>query len=44
VPAGTIVSLDLTGDERLPFGSGLRPCPGRAHALALAAGTLEAVV
>jgi cytochrome P450 len=44
VPAGAIVSLDLTGDAQLPFGSGLRPCPGRAHALALAAGTLEAVV
>ena len=41
---GTIVTLDLTagGDERLPFGSGLRPCPAREHALAIASGILEA--
>jgi cytochrome P450 len=45
VPTGTIVTLDLTagGDDRLPFGSGLRPCPGREHALAIAAGTVEGV-
>ena len=44
VAPGTIVTLDLTagGDDRLPFGSGLRPCPGREQALALAAGCLEA--
>jgi hypothetical protein len=44
VAAGTIVTLDLTagGDERLPFGSGLRPCPGREHALAIAAGCVTA--
>ena len=42
--AGTIVTLDLTagGDDRLPFGSGLRPCPGREHALAIAAGCVMA--
>jgi cytochrome P450 len=45
VEPGTVVTLDLTadGDERLPFGSGLRPCPGREHALALAAGMLDAL-
>ena len=44
LPPGTIVTLDLTagGDERLPFGSGLRPCPAREHALAIASGILEA--
>jgi cytochrome P450 len=42
---GTLVTLDLTAqhDVELQFGSGLRPCPGRAQALALAAGILEAV-
>ena len=44
VPPGTIVTLDLTaGGDELPFGSGLRPCPGREHALAIAAGIVEAV-
>ena len=44
VPPGTIVTLDLTagGDDRLPFGSGRRPCPGREHALAIAAGCVMA--
>lgn len=44
VPAETIVTLDLSAghDDRLPFGSGLRPCPGREPALALAAGCLDA--
>lgn len=43
VDAGTIVTLDLTagGDADLQFGAGLRPCPGRAQALALVAGALE---
>jgi hypothetical protein len=42
---GTVVTLDLTagGDGELQFGAGLRPCPGREHALALAAGVLEAL-
>jgi cytochrome P450 len=42
---GTIVTLDLAagGDDRLPFGFGLRPCPAREHALAIAAGILGAV-
>jgi cytochrome P450 len=45
VAAGTLIILDLTaaGDADLQFGSGLRPCPGRKQALALAAGVLEAV-
>lgn len=44
VARGTIVTLDLTAgaDDRLPFGSGLRPCPGREHALAIAAGCVTA--
>jgi cytochrome P450 len=44
VAEGTLLLLDLAagGDEHLPFGSGLRPCPGREHALALAAGVLDA--
>lgn len=37
---GGVVELDLAG---APFGAGPRACPGRAHALALAAGALEAV-
>jgi cytochrome P450 len=46
---GTILVLDLGaagGDrtlEHLAFGSGLRPCPGARHAVALAAGVIEAV-
>ena len=45
IEPGTIVTLDLTADHDadLQFGSGLRPCPGRAQALALVAGTLEAL-
>lgn len=33
-PSGEIVEVDLTGR---PFGEGVHACPGRAHALALAA-------
>jgi hypothetical protein len=42
--AGTVVTLDLTADHdpTLQFGSGLRPCPGREQALAIAAGAIEA--
>jgi cytochrome P450 len=45
VEAGTVVTLDLTADHdaELQFGSGLRPCPGREQALALAAGAIEAL-
>jgi cytochrome P450 len=45
VAPGTIVTLDLTvgGDDRLPFGFGLRPCPAREHALTIAAGIVGAV-
>jgi cytochrome P450 len=45
IAPGTIVTLDLSADHDadLQFGSGLRPCPGRAQALALAAGVLEAL-
>ena len=44
VEAGRVVTLDLTAghDERLQFGSGLRPCPGRDQALAIVAGILDA--
>ena len=44
VATGSVVELDLTAghDEHLPFGAGLRPCPGREHALAIAAGVLAA--
>jgi hypothetical protein len=38
-PDGTLVEVDLTG---LPFGAGPRACPGAEHALALAAGVVEA--
>lgn len=40
--AGDEVRLDLAA-AGLPFGGGHRPCPGQAHALALAAGVVEAV-
>ena len=45
VEMGTVVTLDLTADRdaELQFGSGLRPCPGREQALALAAGAIEAL-
>ena len=44
VQPGTIIALDLTaaGDDRLPFGSGPHSCPGRDHALAMAAGCVTA--
>jgi hypothetical protein len=40
---GTVVTLDLTADSDgdLQFSAGLRPCPGRAHALTLVAGALD---
>ena len=47
---GMAVVLDIAtaardgGDPGLAFGAGLRPCPGRAHALALAVGVLSTVV
>jgi cytochrome P450 len=42
--AGTVVTLDLTADHdpTLQFGSGLRSCPGREQALAIAGGAIEA--
>jgi hypothetical protein len=44
-PDGELL-LDLAaagGGRALAFGAGLRPCPGQAHALALAAGVLSTV-
>jgi cytochrome P450 len=38
IPAGTIVTLDIS---ELPFGGKTRLCPGRRHALALAAGSIR---
>src|SRR5262249_21406773 len=35
IPAGTVVRLDISA---MPFGGDASPCPGRAHALALAEG------
>jgi cytochrome P450 len=51
-PAGEPVTLDLDaaatdagpGDPTLTFGSGIRPCPGAAQAMALATGVLDAVL
>jgi hypothetical protein len=40
LPAGSIVRVDLA---RTPFGAGPHACPGRAHALAMARGVLEAL-
>jgi cytochrome P450 len=42
--AGTVVTLDLTADHdpTLQFGSGLRSCPGREQAFAIAGGAIEA--
>jgi hypothetical protein len=36
-PDGDLVFLDFTGDPRLMFGAGRHQCPGKAHALAIAA-------
>lgn len=37
-----LLDLDAAAEDRpLAFGGGTRPCPGQAHALALAAGALE---
>jgi cytochrome P450 len=41
-PGGAVVELDLAA-AALPFGHGLRPCPGRDHAVALASGVLDSV-
>lgn len=46
VPSGDAVLIDVTAAQRdapdlLVFGAGPHRCPGRAHALALAAGLLE---
>jgi cytochrome P450 len=51
-PDGVPVTLDLeaavldarVGDAPLAFGSGVRPCPGAAQALALASGVLDALL
>jgi hypothetical protein len=42
VASGTAVQLDLAR-AGLTFGAGPRPCPGRDHAIAMAAGVLEAL-
>jgi cytochrome P450 len=42
VVAGTFVTLDLTGGN-LAFGAGPRKCPGSEHAIAIAAGIVEAL-
>ena len=39
-PTGNLVAIPLDGR---PFGAGPRTCPGREHALALAAGVVEGV-
>jgi cytochrome P450 len=36
-PDGDLVFLDFTGDPALMFGAGRHQCPGKAHALAIAA-------
>jgi cytochrome P450 len=41
VETGTLLTVEL--DAALAFGAGPRRCPGEAHALALAAGVVEAV-
>ncbi|MBP2325644.1 cytochrome P450 [Kibdelosporangium banguiense] len=38
IPAGTLVTLDISAS---PFGGKTRLCPGRRHALALAAGSIR---
>lgn len=43
-PAGDRCAVDLAAaDPPLPFGAGRHRCPGEAHALALAAGVLDAL-
>lgn len=42
-PAGEPVVLDLEA-SRLPYGAGPRACPGEAHAVAIAAAVVEAVL
>lgn len=42
IPAGAVLLLDLAA-AGLPFGAGLRPCPGQDHAIALAAGVVAAL-
>ena len=42
-PAGEPVVLDLEA-PRLPYGAGPRACPGEAHAVAIAAAVVEAVL
>ncbi|WP_218023981.1 hypothetical protein, partial [Nocardia pseudobrasiliensis] len=39
---GIVTELDIAA-AALPFGAGPHECPGRAHALALAAGILEGI-
>lgn len=39
---GTLVTIDLAGNE-LPFGAGPHQCPGGDHAVAMAAGVVDAL-
>ena len=42
-PDGSIVTVDLTGPESLPFGAGEHACPGDTVAIALAEGVVSAL-
>lgn len=42
-PAGAVIQLDLAAAQ-LPFGGSSRPCPGQHHAVALAAGVVDALL